>query len=728
VPDDVPAAFPLIAWIAGLLAHGSLRDAGGVFAIALLLLALRRARWALIAFAFAGGLLASAHAASVRARDDAAVARIDATRFATVEVPIEREWRQRGPLFVLRADRFVANGIAIDQPIAIYARFEPPPIAMHERIRAEGFVRRSERGDLSITIKSPRLMTYRGTLSPLRPIAWNRMLANRIRPLAGEHPTEVALVEALALGRAERLDDAVRDDYKRGGTYHLLVFSGLQIAIAAGFIALLLRWLHAPRTSDWLLLLFAILAPLFIGTTASVSRASIGVGLYALTRVLHRPTSIENLWCVAALLRLIIAPADLSDAAFALTYSGAGALLFIGKAVKLRRTRWIVCAAAAELAVTPLTLFHFHQYALGGSIMTLILTPVVVAMLVVSIVVCIVPSASILAVLGALHAGCTALNRAASPMSGFFAAPPAVAVAAGFFLALLAIAMLRGRWRAAAIAASLTLPTIAAIAVGTRTPSWPHLTMLDVGQGDSIVLRDRDRVVLIDGGGRMEEERFGETTLLPLLVDHGIRHVDVVVLTHIHPDHCGGLPAVVTRMRTGEVWISPRRFRGDCAQRLLEACSRAAVPIRLVRDGDVRLLGGIELEAVRADHSFKRAPDNNTSVALQVRIAGTRMLLTGDIEREAESELAPRFAAASLLKVAHHGSRSSTTPALLDAVRPRIALISCGRRNTFGHPHPSVIEALASRGIRTWRTDRNGTIDIELRDGRLFVSPQIDTP
>lgn len=727
MPDDAPAALPLIAWIAGLLVRGSLRDALGFALIAMLLVALRRPRWALIALAFAGGIFATAHQAKVRARDDALLARVDAASFAVVEAPIEGEWRTRGAMQVLHANRFIVDGVAINQPIAIYARFQPPPIAMHERIRAEGFVRRGDRG-LSLTIKSPRLMSYRGELSPWRPIAWNRMLVNRIRPLAGEHPTEVALVEALALGHGERLDDAVRDDYKRGGTYHLLVFSGLQIAIAAGFIALLLRWLHAPRTSDWSLLIFSILAPLFIGPTASVSRASIGVGVYALSRILRRPTTLENLWCVAALLRLMIAPDDLGDAAFALTYAGAGALLFIGKTVTMRRMRWIVCASAAELAVTPLTLFYFHQYALGGSIMTLLLTPIVVAMLVVSIFICAIPCTPLVVLLGAMHRLCTFLNRAAAPVSGFFAAPPVVALAIGFLFALLAIALLRGRLRAIGIAASLTIPTIAAIVIGTRAPSSPHLTMLDVGQGDSLLLRDPKHIVLVDGGGRMDDERFGETTLLPLLVDRGVRRIDVVVLTHVHPDHCGGLPAVVSRIRVGEVWVSPRRFRGDCAQRLLEACSRALVPIHLVRDGDRRHLGAIDLQALRVDEPFKRAPENNTSVALQVRVGLTRLLLTGDIEREAEAQLAPRFAGAAVLKVAHHGSRSSTTPPLLDAVRPRIALISCGRHNIFGHPHPSVIEALAARGIRTWRTDRSGTIDVELRDGHLFVVPQIDTP
>src|SRR5260370_32599525 len=104
--------------------------------------------------------------------------------------------------------------------------------------------------------------------------------------------------------------------------------------------------------------------------------------------------------------------------------------------------------------------------------------------------------------------------------------------------------------------------------------------MLDVGQGDSILVRDGSRVLLVDGGGRNDAPRFGESTLLPLLVDRGVRRVDVLVLTPVHPDHCGGLPAVVSRLDVGEVWLSPRRFRGECAQRLVDAVAARAVPLR----------------------------------------------------------------------------------------------------------------------------------------------------
>src|SRR5581483_10029046 len=359
VRHDAPAALPLIAFTLGLTCGFSIREALGLMAIAILLAALKHAREALLVMFIALGIVSAMPRSTIETSEE---------RFVTIEAPIDRDWRVRGDTNLLRVTLRGA-------PLTIYARFEPKLIEMQKLVRAEGFLRRNDRGELTLLVKSPRLLAYEGRLSWLGPAAWNRALANRLRPFAAQFPHEVALVEALALGRGERLQDEIRDNYKRGGTYHLLVFSGLQIAFAAGVIAFLLRALHAPRTSDWLLLVFSVLAPLFIGPTASVSRASLGIGLYALSRILKRPTTLENLWCVAALIDLIIAPHDLTAAAFQLTYAGAGSLIFVGKPLAAGRKRWLAYAIAAECAITPLTLFHFHQYALGGSLTTLALTP-----------------------------------------------------------------------------------------------------------------------------------------------------------------------------------------------------------------------------------------------------------------------------------------------------------------------------------------------------------------
>lgn len=706
--NDVTAGFPLLCLIAGLALGPVLVSPW--FAFWALLVAGCLWRFGARNLLFVSlGIYLSLQVQQREGRESAAFGAMDAERFATIEVPLERDWAERDSAYVLRASSFIANNIAFDQDVAVYARFQPPEMRMEATLRAEGFLRRNERGTYSVSLKSAELMSYAGSLPQWHPKAWNRALANHFETFADRYPDEVALAQALVLGRGERLTDEMRESFRRGGTYHLLVFSGLQIAFAAGLLAMLLRWLHAPRASDWLLLAFASLAPLFIGPTASVSRASIAIALYALSRICKRPTSLENLWCFAALLRLIVEPRDLTDVSFHLTYAGAGALLFIGR--HLTRRKALGLAIGAEVAIAPLTLFHFHQYALGGAVLTFFMAPLIFAMLVVSTVAAVIPSTFVL--IGLLHRLCLMVN--ALGLSGWYAAPPLAAMLTGGIAALLAISLLRGRSRAVAVVCALLVPTAAAVihSKALRNVAEPRVTFLDVGQGDAILLRSGGRSMLVDGGR--------DTSLLAKLADRGLRRIDGVVLTHAHPDHCGGLAPLIAQFDVGAVYINPRRFRGECAMRILAAARESRTPVHLIRDGDVLPLGAFKLTAHLAELRFRRAPENNASIVLRAEAEGRSFLLTGDIEREAELTLGDRNLRADVLKVAHHGSRSSTGESFLDAVAPRIAVISCGRHNLFGHPHPSVVEVLAERGIRTWRTDRDGSVEVEVREGRVVV-------
>lgn len=711
--NDVPAALPLIGLIAGLALGPVLVNPHAIVmaavAVAVLIAIPRR-----FPKRGAAGLLLFLALGVLVALRPHPVPRFDPDRFVALEVPLERDWAARDESFVLRASRFRANGIEVDLPISVFARFAPAEIAMEKTLRAEAFVRESEFGNMTATIKAPLLMSYEGRLACWHPATWNRALANRLERHAGRHPEEVALAQALILGRGERLTNEMRESFRRGGTYHLLVFSGLQIAFAAGVLAALLRWLRAPRASDWLLLAFSALAPPFIGSTASVSRASIAIGLYALSRILKRPTSLENLWCVAALARLLFEPGDLTDVSFHLTYAGAGALIFIGKQFKRPYGHLI----GAELAITPLTLFHFHQYALGGSVVTLVMAPAIFAMLVASAAACAWPGDFVFNSIRLLHRACTWLN--AGGLSGWFASPPLLALVASAFIALFALALLDSRKRAVVLAVALLIPTAGAIVKSVRASriANPRVTFLDVGQGDAIALRTPGRTILIDGGR-------GDR-VLSLLAERGVRRIDVAILTHAHPDHCAGLARVIEEMRVGLIWISPRRFRGDCATLMLGAARASRTPIHIARDGDTLAFDDLRLTAHIADLNFRRAQENNSSIVLRVETGGRTFLLTGDVEREAELVLSDRNLRADVLKVAHHGSRTSTSGALLDLVQPRIAVISCGRRNLFGHPHPAVLEALATRGVRVWRTDRDGSVDIDVRRRLLYAESAID--
>jgi competence protein ComEC len=251
-----------------------------------------------------------------------------------------------------------------------------------------------------------------------------------------------------------------------------------------------------------------------------------------------------------------------------------------------------------------------------------------------------------------------------------------------------------------------------------------HVTMLDVGQGDCILLRSPSgRVSLVDTGG-VFDDRFdlGERVLGPVLWDQGIRRLDRLILTHGHPDHVGAAPFLLQAFRVRELWEGPAPRR-DAYWEGIDARLRAArVRRRTVFAGNETTWDGVRLRVLAPPRPV-RAPwrtRNDDSLVVLAEFGQVRLLLTGDIEAPAEAALAP--AEAAVLKVPHHGSRSSSTPGLLKGTSPRVALLSVGGRNRFGHPHPDVVDRYRIAGIRLFRTDRDGAVSVATDGEHIFAT------
>ena len=719
---------------------------GALFFATVLLHRLAGLRAALLIAFVTLGLVAGVHDLGVNARIDALL-KESSTSFRTVTVPLESAWHATPTGYRIAASRFFSEGKTIRRPITIYASALPPGGRSAKNLTAEGFLGRSERGRLFLSCKSPRLIRYEGKASPFHPRYWNRRTDGKLAELAARHPTylrPIALAKALALGRSDDLPSALREDYRRGGTYHLLVFSGMQIALAAAAVSFVFRRRGQPAMVDWALLVLSIAGPLFAGMDPSVTRASLMIGIYAASRLLGRPTSIENLFFISVFARLLLYPSELTDPGFALTHAAAGGLLFIGQPLarltKRRIPSMFLYGAGAEAATMPLTLLFFHQIVLGGSIVTVVLAPILAIMLGLAAAVCGLVFAGdaaallTLDILDALDRVATAINHFSGTtlrLSRMGLAPPASLVAASF----IAFLLLDLRHRRLSNAAVLFLPLFAslAISISKRSVDAPQVEFLDVGQGDAILVRSSTRVMLVDSGGRRDDPEFGRRVLLPRLLDRGVRRIDIVLLTHPHPDHCGGLVTVIDTLAVSSVWISAAHAREPCAVDLLQAATRRQIAVRLINSREMRsasTLGEFVIQGQLARSRFKRASLNNGSIVCRLTSRKRSLLLTGDIEKEAEHDLIASGAIrpAEVLKVAHHGSRNSTTDEFVTAATPKIAVISCGRRNPFGHPHPSVVKRLNSSGIRVYTTQNNGDVRIVLRNRGLFVNTQIDTP
>lgn len=293
----------------------------------------------------------------------------------------------------------------------------------------------------------------------------------------------------------------------------------------------------------------------------------------------------------------------------------------------------------------------------------------------------------------------------------------------------------RGRaWRASAWAGfALSLALLVAHPFPPRlTAGRLEFTAIDVGQGESLFLALPDgRTVLVDGGGlpdfggsRAQALDIGDAVVSPYLWSRSIRRLDVLAITHSDRVHFGGVPALLDNFQIGEVWLSPVAFDEEDRNRL-DAITARAIRVKFLKQGDRFQMGAVAFHilgpAVGAESEKGR--NNDRSLVLTASFGDHCFLLTGDIEARAETRLVDGEALreADILKVAHHGSKTSTQDVFLDRVAPTFAVISAGFRNPFGHPHPTVLERLQARGVQVLRTDLEGTVSVSTDGRRLQV-------
>ena len=276
------------------------------------------------------------------------------------------------------------------------------------------------------------------------------------------------------------------------------------------------------------------------------------------------------------------------------------------------------------------------------------------------------------------------------------------------------------RRRLALCGAALLLLTVVWLTVLFRIPELLTVCVLDVGQGDAVLVCCAGETLLVDAGPNAAEYH-----LLAELRAMGIRRLDAMVLTHPDEDHIGGADVILEAIPVEKIYLPALEGEDETFSRFLEAVALSGAAISVAGAGERFELGAAEVHFL-APLSLQGA-SNDSSAVLRISCGKTAVLLMGDAEAAAEELLLQRYSAeclsADLLKAGHHGASTSTSDALLDAVSPRFVAVSCGYGNTFGHPARRVVDALAARGIAVGRTDREGTL-IYCSDGKRLWRKQ----
>jgi len=568
----------------------------------------------------------------------------------------------------------------------------------------------------------------------------DRARAHVRRRIMATYPAHTeAFARALVLGETE-LGDVDRDAFRVSGLSHLLAVSGTHLIIAVVALAralrsLLTRVAFLAERMDVGRIAALIAAPLawlyadFAGGGGSADRAAAMLGCAMLARAAARQPSAVRCFAWSILFAVGSHPLAVGDLSFTLSLTATAGLLWGALPwVRAGRSRWwqlTVGAAwattAAMLACAPVVLSIGSELPLLGVAANLLAAPVgELAALPLALLhaaswwspaaeqgLALLATASLSLVRAIAHAACDV------PWAGLRLPPPTVWQLATLAVAVVGWHIVPRRWCLTAALMALSLGEIAARRDGAPTGVL-RVTVLDVGQGDAILIDLPDgKLMLVDAGGLVGSPMdVAERALLPQLRARRRVRVDVAVLSHPHPDHYGGLLSPHSDVAIGELWSSGLAI--DVGGQLGQALS-ALAPVRLARDlcGRQHRFGQARVDVLAPCPGYDRARSaNDNSLVLRLRVGHRVVLLAGDAERAQEQLLlrGGRDLRADLLKVGHHGSRTSSGPAFIAAVRPSLAVISCGSRNRFGHPHRVTLDTLVGHGSTVVRTDRGGAL------------------
>jgi len=600
---------------------------------------------------------------------------------------------------------------------------------------------------------------------------------------------EAALGDGILLGARAGIAPEVSDAFATAGLTHVVAISGWNIAIVAALIGSLTRRMEERRGGRRAAPVLSVAAVaayvLLTGASPSVVRAALMAGAMLVARLGGSRAHAASALALAALVMLIAAPSVLWDVGFQLSSLATAGLIWFGAPIEARLRRWpgwlrepVALTLAAQTTTLPVIVTTFGRLSLVAPLANVVVVPLVPLAMLASAVAAVVGAASTVVevplageLLAWLGGGSAWLVLRAMIMAGQLAASlpfASLAVVAPGWIALawypgLALGARRLRTRAVesnmagpmelapaaplgrlagrrlriaralahrivrppALAAGLLL-LLCGISVAELPDGQLHLTVLDIGQGDAILVKaPSGPVALIDGGPDPDLllQRLGEA--LPWWQ----RTIDVVILTHPHEDHVGGLPAVLERYRVRLVVDPARAYPNPSYARFLEAArsERGARLVTAVAGQTIRLDGAARLSLLFPSAADRAAPlpagdINNASIVALLRSGSFTALLSGDAEAPVEALLRRRglIGPVDLLKVGHHGSTSSSTKEFLDALQPRAALISVGAGNDYGHPHRATLDKLAAiPDLRVHRTDLEGNLEV-VSDGDRF--------
>lgn len=570
-------------------------------------------------------------------------------------------------------------------------------------------------------------------------------------------PSAAGFLKALLLGVREDLGRETIEDFQKAGVMHVLAISGLHVGFVALIFYLLLSFLPLYFKHRNLLVIVLLIIYMFLtGSQPPVVRATLMAALYFIAVNLERRGAVLNYLFAAGLIILLFQPQQLFWAGFQFSFAAVLAIVYFypklqeqadrlleyleNEKWRHRLNRWLIApflvSLAAQLGAVPLAMHYFHKFSLVSFLLNLLVIPYI-GMIVAGGFLCLFLSflnsvladlfanllSFLIAILLRLVSGAASLPGAYFNISTF----DVLDILIYLSLLLLLFHFKNGSLRKI-FATGLTVFVIAYGTIHLLKKPYFNLLLLDVGQGDAaLITTPREKVLLIDAGPANEYGSAADAALIPALQYLNKQRVHKLFISHPHLDHLGGTFRLLEYAAVDSVYLAPLPFADAWNDSLLRVLNRFGVPHRLLAPGEriivdeetrIYTLGPLAQHPKAAGYPEMNL--NNHSLALLLKHRDHTLLFPGDAERDAEAylQLWQDILKSDFMKVAHHGSITSTTEDFLALASPEYAGISTGTGNKFGHPSPVVLKRLAAYGSKIYRTDREKAIWLRLNRGR----------
>lgn len=572
------------------------------------------------------------------------------------------------------------------------------------------------------------------------------------------------LLKGLLLGETKDIQEEVKEEFQISNISHVLAISGMHISyLIIGFQFLLKRIVGKRRTK--LLTIVVLIGYIFItGFSPSIVRAVIMEILTIGAGIVHRKNDIGNAIAISLLGILIYNPFLILNIGLQLSYLGTiGIILFrttilqILKWIKFEKIRELLAVSlSAQIAILPILIYHFNiigiYFLITNLLVSIVIGPVIILgffSIIISLFFNHLPQILVITLnIGLAFLKCmTQFSKL--PFSKIYLPTPHLISICLYYLAIEMIQLIYPIYQISYLTATqkrvknlialfeykfkqkkkkyfklIFFIFLSAIIV-SFFPKNLKIYFVDVGQGDcTLLVSPHNKTILIDGGGSLTEEfDVGKRTLIPYLLDRGYTTIDYVMISHFDQDHVGGLLTVMEELKVKEVLIARQKENSENFQKFLEIAKRKKIKVKIVKAGDkitfekdfqMNILWPTENLAISDN------PLNNNSIVGKVTYKNFTMLFTGDIEAIAEEAILKRYEKnkkilkSTVLKIAHHGSKTSSTKEFLEAVAPEISFIGVGANNNFGHPNEETLENLKQINCKIYRTDEEGEIILKI--------------